>query len=347
MIAAVGEPLDHVALLYQDAREYVHGIRSFLAPALADSAPVLIAVPDDRLALLREALAGVGPQIRYADMRAAGRNPGRILPSVLLPFAARHQGRRAWIVGEPVWPGRTETEYPACLAHEALINAAFAGRDAAILCPYDAAGLDATTVADAGRTHPTFLTDDAGRRPSGAYTAPFAVAAECNLPLPAVPGHAESLRYDREAALGEVRRFVAANAHRAGLDADRTDDLVLAVNELAANTIEHSPGPGWVRWWAEPGQVIYQVEDSGHLDDPLAGRIPPAGDVTGGRGLILVHQLCDLVRIHTGPSGTDIRLFLSVPPERASRASVTSPASPARQLGGAAPAGRTPTPTAP
>ena len=34
-----------------------------------------------------------------------------------------------------------------------------------------------------------------------------------------------------------------------------------------------------------------------------------AFDQEGGRGLFLVHQLCDLVQLRSSPSGTTVRLF--------------------------------------
>jgi anti-sigma regulatory factor (Ser/Thr protein kinase) len=42
--------------------------------------------------------------------------------------------------------------------------------------------------------------------------------------------------------------------------------------------------------------------------DPLAGRLTPAHDQEGGRGLYLVHQLCDLVQLRSSPSGTTVRV---------------------------------------
>jgi len=89
---------------------------------------------------------------------------------------------------------------------------------------------------------------------------------------------------------------------------ERVDDLTVAVNELAANTIEHTEGGGTVTIWAEPGFLVCQIDDHGHLADPLAGRVPPPPHREGGRGLILANQLCDLVRIHAGPGRTAIRL---------------------------------------
>lgn len=302
---------DHPGLLYRDADQYLAGTTGFVRSALADDNPVLVAVPAANLGLLRDALGHAGDRVEFADMAVAGRNPGRIIPAVLLAFAAAYPGRRVSIIGEPIWPGRSELEYPACAAHEALINAVFAGRDAAILCPYDATALDRTALDDAWRTHPAMLDGD-GLRSSPWYAEPLATAATFNRPLPAAPPGAQSMEYDSEFVLSAVRRFVSRRATLAGLAGDRVDDLTVAVNELTANTVEHTGGGGRVALWTEPGRVVCQVEDQGHLSDPLAGRIPPPSDGEGGRGLILTHQLCDLVRIHTGVAGTRIRLHMNL-----------------------------------
>ncbi|OJF16085.1 anti-sigma factor RsbA family regulatory protein [Couchioplanes caeruleus] len=297
---------DHPALLYRGEHEYVAGCTAFVHSAVAEGEPVLVAVPGTNLELMREALADVADRVVFADMAVAGRNPGRIIPRVLLTFAADHPGRRVSIIGEPIWQGRTALEYPACAAHEALINAAFAGRDAAILCPYDVERLDPSMVEDAWRTHPTMI-EFGGHRASDRYADPFETASTFNHELPAPPPDAEFLVYGEHSSLAAVRYFVRRLA-AASLSADATEELVLAANELAANTIEHTSGRGRITIWTEHGTLVCQVDDAGHLSDPLAGRLLPSPDRQGGYGLILTNDLCDLVRIYTTPTTTTIRL---------------------------------------
>jgi anti-sigma regulatory factor (Ser/Thr protein kinase) len=212
-----------------------------------------------------------------------------------------------WIIGEPIWPGRTEIEYPACAAHEALINAAFAGRDAAILCPYDVSGLDATAVADAGRTHPIMVEQTTTWR-SPSYSDPVRVAGMFNLPLPAPPADAAAMSFAGPDMLVAVRRFVADHATTAGLPANEVGELSVAVNELVTNSCEHAGGAGRLSMWIERGMVVCQVDDHGRFVNALAGRIPPGPHALGGRGLIAVNHLCDLVRIHIHSQGTSIRV---------------------------------------
>jgi len=313
--AAVAKPgqFEHLGLLYRHPEEYVAGTTAFVHDALAVDAPVLVAVPGDNLDLIRDSLgAAPGARVQFADMAVAGRNPGRIIPGVLLAFAAAHPGRRVWIIGEPIWPGRTTIEYPACAAHEALINVAFAGRDAAILCPYDAEGLDPAALADSHHTHP-IMVDGTRRWLSPVYGDPFGAAAKFNRPLPDPPDRAAAMTFEGFDSLASVRRFLVREAVAAGLTHDQIADLTIAVNELTTNTSEHTTGAGLLSVWTEDGTLVCQVGDDGHLRDPLAGRIPPTGDQRRGRGLFLVNQLCDLVRIHTGPAGTTIRLHTRLP----------------------------------
>ena len=138
-------------------------------------------------------------------------------------------------------------------------------------------------------------------------------------PLSDPPAGAEVLRY--RADLARVRSFAAAWAARAGLPPHRVGDLVIAVGELAANTLAHTNEPGQLTLWATGSEVICQVHDIGEITDPLAGKLcPDPGDPAGGRGLWVVHQLCDLVEIRTGPAGTTTRVHLQL---RAPLAAVT------------------------
>jgi anti-sigma regulatory factor (Ser/Thr protein kinase) len=299
----------HAALFYRGFDEYVGSVTGFVRDALAAGQPTLVAVPREHLEVVRWALNGEGPRVTFADMAVAGRNPGHIIPGLLLDFAGRHPGRRVAIVGEPVWPGRNETEYPACALHEALVNGAFAGRDASILCPYDGGRLDPLALADAHRTHPVVTEGGLSRR-SHRYTGFADAAAAFNRPLPPAPSDATALYFATGADVSGVRRAVSAFAHGAGLPADRVGDLTFAVNEVVTNTVEHSGGPGRITLWTEESGPVCQVDDGGHLADPLAGRVPPDGESLSGRGLVTVNHLCDLVRVHSEPGHTSIRLYV-------------------------------------
>jgi anti-sigma regulatory factor (Ser/Thr protein kinase) len=116
------------------------------------------------------------------------------------------------------------------------------------------------------------------------------------------------LRY--RANLAEVRKFTAERALGAGLSPDRANDLVIAVAELAANTLVHTGGPGTLAIWVTDKEIICQVQDQGQITDPQAGMARHAAALGGGRGLWVVYQLCDQVEISSGQAGTTVRVRL-------------------------------------
>ncbi|MDP4502718.1 anti-sigma factor RsbA family regulatory protein [Nonomuraea turcica] len=303
------EPFSHPALFYRSDREYVAATTAFVREGLAAGEPVAVAVPGRNLAMIEAELGPEASAVELLDMTVAGRNPGRIIPAVLRDFADRHRDRHVRIIGEPIWPGRSETEYPACAQHEALINLSFAGRDLTILCPYDTVGLDPEVIREAARTHPV-LRDVSGEWRSDDY-APDLVVEGHNRPLEE-PKECRSLRFDRT-NLSAARALAAGQAAMMGFTGDRLDDIRLAAAELGANSLDHGGGAGTIRVWAAEGRLVCEVSDAGHITDPLAGRRPVDPRHSGSRGLLIVNLLSDLVRVHTRAGATTVRAYFDVP----------------------------------
>lgn len=309
---SAADPFVHPALFYRGESEYLAGTLPFVRAGLAAGEPVAVAVPGENLELIRDGLGADAAAVRLLDMREAGRNPGRIIPGVLRAFAdVQPPGSRVRIIGEPIWAGRSSTEYPACAQHEALINAAFRGRPVTILCPYDVDRLDERVLADAHATHPTVIpTGSTEALDSHAY-APDEVVARYNEPLPPAPSGVPPFAFTAD-ALSPARHHAVAEGRRLGLTGVRLDDLALVTAELTTNSVVHGGGSGTLRVWADGGYVVCEVRDAGRLTDPLAGRRPVPRDRRGGRGLLLVNLVSDLVRIHTGDEGTAVRAYLAV-----------------------------------
>jgi len=300
------EPFAHPALFYRGIQEYVAGTVPFIEEGLAAGEPVAVAVPASNFWPLRAELGASAERVRFTDMSRAGRNPGRIIPKVLRGFADAYPAERVRIIGEPIWPARTPAEYPACVQHEALVNKAFRGRNVTILCPYDAVRLNAGWLADAYTTHPVVVVDGRAER-STTYDADGAVSAFNELLVP--PPWAVVFTFDIDRLSG-ARDLAVELAKRLGLTGERLDDFSLAATELTTNSVQHGGGSGTVSVWGDGTQIMCEVRDRGWLRDPLAGRRPPPPDKPGGRGLLMVHNLADLVRIHTGPEGTTVRFHM-------------------------------------
>ncbi|WP_055587491.1 sensor histidine kinase [Peterkaempfera griseoplana] len=298
---------DHPALLYQGLDGYLDGVGGFVRAGLEAGEPVLVAVPRPRLGPLRERLGDTAGAVAFADMTELGRNPGRIL-AALREFADRHAPGRSRVVGEPIWPQRSPAEVREATRHEALINLAFRRRPVSVLCPYDTAGLAPQVVEDAHRTHPVML-QDGRRRPSDGYCAPARVCADCDTALPQPP-HSEQLGFTA-GELAAVRSWLDDRLEGWGLDRDRRRDLVLAVGEATGNSVAHGGGGGVLRVWSEGAAVVAEVRDSGRLGDLLAGRRRPGLDsAEGGRGLWMIHQLCDLVEMRAAADGLTLRMHV-------------------------------------
>ncbi|MFJ8662878.1 anti-sigma factor RsbA family regulatory protein [Streptomyces sp. NPDC093795] len=304
---ATGGSFVHPALFYRDEPEYLAGTVPFVQEGLAAGEAVAVAVPGENLAAIRSALGPSAERVKFLDMTEAGRNPGRIIPGVLRAFADAHPEGHVRIIGEPIWAGRTAAEYPACVQHEALINTAFHGRDATILCPYDTVRLDAEVIADAWATHPTVI--DQGRELNSPSYDWQKIVARYNEPL-AQPAGAATVSFGA-GELPAARHFAVREAEVLGLPGGRTQDLALAVSELTTNSVIHGGGSGTLRIWADGERIVCEVEDGGRMADPLAGRRPAARGQLGGRGLLLVNHIADLVRVHTAPDGTTVRFYLS------------------------------------
>jgi anti-sigma regulatory factor (Ser/Thr protein kinase) len=300
----------HETLFYTGEDGFLQGTLPFIKEALAAEEPVLVAVGNARIELLQEALGNDAGRVRFTDMHLLGSNPARIIPA-WHQFLEDHapDGRPVRGIGEPIWPGRSQAELTECQRHESLLNLAFDNGQAwRLLCPYDLDGLDEQVIEAARHNHP-FIMEDGSTRRSDAYLhpregpGPFAGA----LPPPSV--RPEELTFTNE-ELGALRRFVSRGAVGALLGAKRTDDLVLAVSELATNSVRYGGNRGTLRMWREAETLLCEVHDRGHIEEPLVGRTRPTPHQRTGRGLWLVNHLCDLVQIRSSPTGSVVRVHM-------------------------------------
>jgi anti-sigma regulatory factor (Ser/Thr protein kinase) len=300
----------HEALLYAGPDGFLEGTLRFIRAAREASEPVLALVSAAKIELLREALDGDTAGVRFADVRDVGSNPARMIPA-WREFVEEHgsDNRPVSGIGEPIWADRSPAELVECQRHEALLNLAFAdGSMMRLLCPYDTEALDPTVIAEAHCSHPVIVAGGV-ERDSDDYHGIDVAAAPFADPLSEAPADAAAIGFAGD-SLEAVRQFVARHADLAGLDAARRADLVLAVNEVATNSVLHGGGDGTLLVWSEGDTLVCDLRDTGRFDHPLAGRERPSPDRVGGHGLWLANQLCDLVQVRSFSTGTVVRLHL-------------------------------------
>jgi anti-sigma regulatory factor (Ser/Thr protein kinase) len=129
---------------------------------------------------------------------------------------------------------------------------------------------------------------------------------------PLSPPGADATSHTYRTDLSKVRALVLQQGRSAGLSEGRANDLVLAVSEVAANTLRHTRSAGTLTIWRQAGQLVCEIQDEGTITDPLAGQRRPGPDATGGHGLWLVYQVCDRVELRSDETGTTIRMHMAI-----------------------------------
>jgi anti-sigma regulatory factor (Ser/Thr protein kinase) len=300
-------------MLYSSDAEFLAGTVPFLRAAVEAGEPALVVLAPAKNDLLRAALGDDGKYVRFADMTVVGRNPACIIPAWTdFLDASAAEGRAVRGIGEPVSASRTATELAEAQLHEALLNRAFAGRPGFWLrCPYDMATLAPDVIAAAARTHPVVGHAGLGHsKVRGASHRGMVDMGTLERQLPEPQTVLAMSRFDRS-TLDVVRQVVREHAARGGLGSEKVRRLVLAVHEVAANSIRHGGGSGTLRVWRDGGSLVCEIRDRGRIRDPLVGRTRPLPNATGGRGLWIANQICDLVQIRSTAAGTAVRVHQS------------------------------------
>jgi anti-sigma regulatory factor (Ser/Thr protein kinase) len=303
----------HEALFYSGEDDFVARVVPLIRDGVAKGEPTLVVVSARKLQHLRDELGRDAEGVSFADMATVGHNPARIIPA-WQQFVARHAAPAVRLrgIGEPVDSERARDELVECQRHESLLNLAFAEeRSFWLVCPYDTSALAPEVIDEARRSHPVVTLGDR-TEPSARYHGLEGVASLMSAVLPAPPADAAELKFD-SGLLERLRHVVAEYAAHSGVEMSRRVQLVVAVNEVAANSVKHGGGRGVLRVWTERRRrIVCEVRDRGQIADALADRRIPPVDEPRGRGLWMANQLCDLVQVRSAPSGTTVRLHFAI-----------------------------------
>lgn len=303
--------LVHRALVYRGDEEFLTGATAFVNEGLDAGERVLAVTTEHNTERLARALDGRAAAVEFRDSREWYHVPSHALLAYHR-YVSHADSDRVRIVGEPVWSTLSAAAVTEWTRYESLLNVELAPAPASILCPYDAAALPEPIVASAARTHPEVAT--AGKtRASRRYAPARRISHELDGgPFDEPPGRAAEHPVTRD--LAGVRQFAIAQAHAAGVAPKRLVDALLAVQEVAANAIQHGAGEGRLRSWVEDGQLVYEVSDRGPgLTDPLVAHMTLDPGLRGEpRGLWIARLLCDLVEVRSHRDGFAVRLHVAV-----------------------------------
>ncbi|GAA3232814.1 sensor histidine kinase [Actinocorallia longicatena] len=300
LLGAGRDSLIHQALLYGSETEFTEEALAFLAEGRgADDALVVIA-PPDRIDLLRP---GLPPECEFREAAGYFTTPPRSIATAVSVGRDRwwKDGGRVRVVAEQVWKGRDPVEVREWKRFEALVNVVFAGTRTSLLCAYDLRTVPSDVMRIVERTHHGLD-----------YEPPARVYAELDrAPLLPQTGQVAHRGFVRGELPG-LRDFTAKAAAVFGLTAAMP--LIMAVNEVATNIIKHGGGSGSLLVWSDGGAVICDLLDPvGRVEDRFLGFLPPSPDQPSGAGMWMVRQLCDLVEIRSGGTGTIFRLTARLP----------------------------------
>jgi anti-sigma regulatory factor (Ser/Thr protein kinase) len=113
-----------------------------------------------------------------------------------------------------------------------------------------------------------------------------------------------------------LRAAVQAHADQLGMPEAGTDDLVIAIHELAANAVRHGAGGGRLRMWERAGKLHCQVEDAGLAAQdpgPTGANAADSWPFSQGHGLWLVRLVSDQITVFSGPDGTRATVVFALP----------------------------------
>jgi anti-sigma regulatory factor (Ser/Thr protein kinase) len=299
--------LEHDALIYGSDDALMSSLVPWLREGLEREDGAIVATTSPHIERFRDALGADERSVSFFSADDWYVHPVQTIAAWrrVLSEAADNGVAYTRIVGEVKF-GSTQDLQTSWTRYESALNAIFEHSPAWIVCPYDARALPPAVIDQAWRTHP--MVWDSTRRPSDRYEIPARLLREIVEPGRAVTGP-PSLELDIDGRMREIRGSVRALGIEAALPRARVEELVLAVSELAGNTIRHAGGGGKLALWLTREGVVCEVTDKGGwMQDPLAGLVPPTPTASSGMGLWIARQLSDSFAIVADGEGTTVRI---------------------------------------
>jgi anti-sigma regulatory factor (Ser/Thr protein kinase) len=296
----------HEAVPYSSPAHLVERLAPQVAAAVSAGDPVVAVLDDTTCEQLRKTLGPDSDAVDFQDPHEVHRMPAFTVAVRWARTSRRitNPDGRALVVGQQMDEIDRGPQHWARL--DIGVNVATAGLPITVLCPF---ADDVAHLPTVHATHP-LLSTAKGSEPSPGYRQPEESVLDYPPPPPPDLGPPVAELTFVPDDLVELRHLVVGVAGAVGLDTDRVADTVLAVNELASNSVEHGPGWGRLRLWSDAG-VIAEVADAGRLTLPFPGMTMPPPEGARGRGLWLASELSDSLEVWSESGSTVIRVQMS------------------------------------
>jgi anti-sigma regulatory factor (Ser/Thr protein kinase) len=307
--AAPHRPTVHEGVPYASPERLAAEVSDPLGRALAAGGPVVAVLEEDNRAALTAALGAAAAGVDWRTPEQVHRVPPFTVAMrwARLTRRAPRPAQRTTIVAQHSARLGLDRGYWARL--DAALTVALADLPITMLCACREDGdLDLLRA-----THPALRVGGASL-PTAAQRDPVGLLAEFPPPPPPDLGPPLAELDFALDTLPATRRLVTTTATLAGLDPERTADLVLAVNEIATNSAEHGPGAGRLRLWRTAGRFVAEVYDVGRMAVAFPGMVAPPPTGERGRGLWLASELTDVLQVWSDAGGTTVRLAVETEP---------------------------------
>ncbi|MDQ4118486.1 MAG: sensor histidine kinase [Actinomycetota bacterium] len=276
--------------------------------ALERGGIVALAVSDELEGGLRERLGTEGVSALTPLTRAARESGQTVAAWRARELRAMTSGGREIVVLAEHDAGLDGPDGSYWTEYEAALNISLGGMPVTQICAYPQLPLH-RVVADAAVANHPLLLQGSELVGNPEHRGPAEVFTSMPVSAPYVLGPPDVfLRYNTF-ELSRVRRAVEEAVRGSRLDTERAEDMVLAVNEIATNAVEHGSAQAELFVWASPDELVCELHDEGDLGLPLIGLAPPHPSQARGRGTWIARQLCDALHVWRDDSGTHVRLL--------------------------------------
>ncbi len=189
---------------------------------------------------------------------------------------------------------------------DAAMNVALAELPVALTCFFPELPLHLRITEGARLNHEQLLVHGEPRD-NPAYRQPREVLAVQPVSAPTMLGPPDLTLHFGAWQLHEIRGQVQQALLHAGCQLEHAEDVVLAVNEVATNAVEHGESEAELFLWTGD-ELVCEVHDRGVLGDPLPGLQAPHPSHPKGRGIWIARQLCDMLHVWGDTAGTHVRM---------------------------------------
>lgn len=304
----------HVAALYASDEQLRDLLLPYLDEGLCRDENILAVISEDARRVLRDALGDAADLVQWGASGVSYDRLGQMFEGFAGYLAQQHRaGVRTRVIGEldaDSHPDRV-SQY---LRYESMANEIYAPYGYPVVCLWDQRRYPPEVLAHVRAVHPQLL-DTSGPIPSAEYCLPIDYLARNQSSPAAAPVDLDLVVHlDSADDLGRLRRQLRSWGARCGMGGQDTDDIVIAVDEIATNALEHGQPPACVRGWTAPDALFVQVDDQGRACIPATtGYQRPSTDARRGRGIWIARHLADVLSTHTGPTGTTVAMRFARP----------------------------------